>query len=154
MNVTLKTSQLQRKTLIQSCKEDFKTRPAAWKKQTSAHLPGKGQKQLSLLERILSNLWAACRLCSVFYIPRIFSCLYPCWGRFLWHSCHLVIFAPSSNPTSVFLWGTFLKLLGSLHWTPVLLSLWSVMDFLSRVGRCMCCVSLGKVLPLTRNCQS
>ena len=68
--INKKSERLPLRRVKPNCKEDSENRPAAWKKQKSAELPGRRLDQRSRLGRTVSNLLAClqavCALCSRF----------------------------------------------------------------------------------------
>lgn len=69
--INKKSERLPLRRVKPNCKEDSENRPAAWKKQKSAELPGRRLDQRSRLGRTVSNLY---RLCSVFQVPNSVTC--------------------------------------------------------------------------------
>lgn len=79
-----------------SYQEDPETRPASWKKQKQAKLPGKGLDQNHMeqtFSRLLSYLQAT-QCASA--LPDFVSC-HPCWGWLWWCNSLWVISLPVSN---------------------------------------------------------
>lgn len=106
--------------------EEAETSQAAWKKFRQTEAPDKGILQpVELL-----------RVCRVLRVLRSVRC-HPRWAACGAAAVFELLLLQSVTPG---------KPSGSLRWTLLVFVLWSVLDSLSGVSRCVCCIFPGKVL--------
>lgn len=106
--------------------------------QTSQTVPGigRGSDQSGLERTQTVQLPAGCAAYSKFLAVVNYHL---CLGGLRWCTSLWVISVPISNSSPIFPWATPIKRIGSLSWTLVVSTVWSIVGSLSGVNTCTVC---------------